>query len=98
MAKLRILFFIAGMVPTEDERKAATKIGNCVFRNSSNYEKTTSTEVCDFVAGLIPDLYLDHPEFVMESDKKKEEKKLPENIKLHEEKKSETKVVWSSGI
>ena len=93
MAKLRILFFIAGMVPTEDERKAATKIGNCVFRNSSNYEKTTSTEVCDFVAGLIPDLYSDFPRL----EEKKTEKKL-EEIKLPaiEKKVEETKVVWSS--
>lgn len=61
MEKVRILFFIAGMVPTEDEIKESNKLGFCAYRNSSNYKNATSTEQCDFVAGLVPEIYSDFP-------------------------------------
>ena len=58
---LRILYFIASHVPTEEERADAEKYGNNVaFRNTMFVEgDTVETDVQ--VAGAIPDAYADHP-------------------------------------
>lgn len=58
MSKKIILFFIAGMVPTEAELAAAEKIGCTRFRNAKlAADPTDSIEKCDEVAGLVPELY-----------------------------------------
>ena len=80
MDKVKILFFIAGMAPTEEELVESRKIGICTFRNASNYDAVTSAETCDFVAGLVPALYADFPKkgFAKVAEKKEvktEEKK-----------------------
>jgi hypothetical protein len=58
MSKKIILFFIAGMVPTEAELAAAEKIGCTRFRNAKlAADPTDSIEKCDEVAGLVPERY-----------------------------------------
>jgi hypothetical protein len=56
-----VLFFLAGMVPTDDERDEAAKYGPGVkFRNSlmvNNDTSTSAVEECDFVAGKVPERY-----------------------------------------
>ena len=55
--KRKILFFIAGPVPTEAERAEASEIvGNVVFRNVK-FAADENPEQCDGVAGLVPDNY-----------------------------------------
>lgn len=56
MSKKVILFFIAGMVPTDAEREAAEKLGTARFRNA-HLAKNDSVEKCDEVAGLVPERY-----------------------------------------
>lgn len=56
MSKKVILFFIAGMVPTDAERKAAEKLGTARFRNA-HLAKNDAVEKCDEVAGLVPESY-----------------------------------------
>lgn len=56
MSKKVILFFTAGMVPTEAERKAAEKLGTTRFRNAQ-LAKNDTVEKCDEVAGLVPEIY-----------------------------------------
>lgn len=56
MSKKIILFFIAGMIPTEAERAAAEKLGTGRFRNAK-LAANDSREQCDAVAGLVPEIY-----------------------------------------
>ena len=56
MSQKVILFFIAGMVPTEAERAAAEKLGTSRFRNAQ-LAVNDSIEKCDAVAGLVPEAY-----------------------------------------
>lgn len=56
MSKKVILFFIAGMVPTDAEREAAEKLGTSRFRNA-RLAANDSIEKCDEVAGLVPEAY-----------------------------------------
>lgn len=56
MSKKVILFFIAGMVPTDAERAAAEKLGTARFRNA-HLAKNDTVEKCDEVAGLVPEIY-----------------------------------------
>lgn len=56
MSQKVILFFIAGMVPTEAERAAAGKLGTSRFRNAQ-LAVNDSIEKCDAVAGLVPEAY-----------------------------------------
>lgn len=56
MSKKVILFFIAGMVPTDTEREAAEKLGTARFRNA-HLAKNDTVEKCDEVAGLVPEIY-----------------------------------------
>ena len=56
MSKKVILFFIAGMVPTDAEREAAEKLGTARFRNA-HLAKNDTVEKCDEVAGLVPERY-----------------------------------------
>lgn len=56
MSKKVILFFIAGMVPTDAEREAAEKLGTARFRNA-RLAKNDTVEKCDEVAGLVPEIY-----------------------------------------
>lgn len=74
MNKPKILFFIAGSVPTEAERNEASEIvGNVVFRNASI--KCEFPESCDGVAGVVPDLY--KKVAVVEPEAEKTGKKAP---------------------
>jgi len=57
-----ILFFLAGMVPTEDEKAEALAIGTVRFRNVSAMLPTDKPERnVDGVAGLVPVQYKDYP-------------------------------------
>jgi len=56
MSKKVILFFIAGMVPTDSEREAAEKLGTARFRNA-RLAKNDTVEKCDEVSGLVPEIY-----------------------------------------
>lgn len=58
---MKIIYFIAGMSPTDEEKEDAEKIGTSIFRNASKYSEVTSTENCDFVAGLVPEIYSKFP-------------------------------------
>lgn len=57
----RILFFIAGATPTDDEFEAAQKyLPNMAFRNAAFVPPDAtvgSLEQCDGVAGLVPEIY-----------------------------------------
>jgi hypothetical protein len=55
----RILFFISGTLPTEDDFAKASEIkGNVVFRNASAVpNEEHSLETCDGVAGAVPEIY-----------------------------------------
>lgn len=98
MAKARILFFIAGMVPTAEEIAEAEKIGLCVYRNGACYDSATSTEVCDYVAGAVPAIYDSFPRLEVKAAEVKSPVSIqvvkPTNV---EKKPEENKVVWSSG-
>ena len=60
MATPRILFFIAGGIPTEAELEEARAIGSPVaFRNVQFVKSDSSVESCDGVAGAIPERYKD---------------------------------------
>lgn len=64
--KNRILYFIEGACPTEEENKAAQKLKNkegnhVVFRNASQVQPGEALERCDEVAGLVPDAYAGFP-------------------------------------
>lgn len=60
--KPKILFFLAGMVPTPDEKAEAEAIGKPVaFRNASMIHDGDRIEPCDMVAGLVPEQYVSIP-------------------------------------
>lgn len=54
----RILYFIDGCTPTEEDVEAASQIaGNVVFRNALFVSNNDSLETCDGVAGNVPAIY-----------------------------------------
>lgn len=57
----RILFFIAGSTPTDEEFEAAQKyLPNMAFRNAAFVDASASVgslEHCDGVAGMVPEVY-----------------------------------------
>lgn len=54
----RILFFVAGVMPTEEDFAAAEKLGpNVSFRNASAVPNDGALEKCDGVAGKVPARY-----------------------------------------
>lgn len=58
----KILFFIAGMAPTEEESTAIAEIGMVGARNVSMINDDDNPEKCDAVAGdKIPKAYEDKP-------------------------------------
>lgn len=66
MKQPKILFFIAGFAPTEEEREAAAALGEEVqvsYRNASFIDPEHRAEQCDGVISLIdmPKPYIDHP-------------------------------------
>jgi cell division septation protein DedD len=56
--KKRILYFIAGIAPTEAEERAALSLGTTIFRNAQSYYDGDFVEPCDGVAGCAPEAYL----------------------------------------
>lgn len=56
--KKKILFFIAGAVPTKEESEAADKLGTHMFRNVRGVYDGESLEPCDAVAGCAPESYV----------------------------------------
>jgi len=55
--KRKVLFFITGPVPTKADVAAASEIvGNVVFRNA-NFAGSEHPEICDAVAGCVPENY-----------------------------------------
>lgn len=79
MKPVRILFFIAGVVPTAEEQQAAAELNGAqvVFRNASAVPaEKHSLEICDGVAGEVPDLYAEaFPDAAEAIKKRKEELK-----------------------
>jgi hypothetical protein len=59
--KRRVLFFIAGPVPTEAELAAAEQLGTKMFRNAAQVTKDDAVEKCDAVAGAVPPSYAKLP-------------------------------------
>lgn len=57
--RTRILFFTAGPVPTDKEYEAALDLRgmNIGFRNVQLYSANTAMELCDAVAGEVPEAY-----------------------------------------
>lgn len=56
----RILFFISGSLPTEEQFVSAESYGpNVSFRNGLLVPADGTLEVCDGVAGSVPDRYAD---------------------------------------
>ena len=77
----RVLFFLAGSVPTEEEKKAAQKIeGNVVFRNGSAVKDTDSLEPADAVAGNYPKRYEGIAELIGKAKKAKKAEPKGEEI------------------
>lgn len=59
----RVIYFIAGSVPTDAERKEASALGaNVVFRNASLIAPENSLEDCAGVAGAVPASYKEKPD------------------------------------
>ena len=55
----KILFFIASCIPSEAEKEEASKIPlKICYRNANYFNKDEGIEICDFVAGLVPEKYL----------------------------------------
>lgn len=55
-----ILFFIASVMPTEEDYAAAEQLGpNVRFRNASMVPAEGCLEKCDGVAGQVPERYAD---------------------------------------
>lgn len=54
-SRKKILFFISGPVPSDADRAAAAALGTKMFRNALQTDERP--EVCDAVAGAVPDLY-----------------------------------------
>lgn len=54
----RILFFVASVMPTDEDFANAEKLGpNVAFRNASMIPEEGALELCDGVAGLVPARY-----------------------------------------
>jgi hypothetical protein len=55
----KILFFINGALPTEEEKKKALSLKKhkVCFRNANFIDNSANIEKCDFVLGEIPDSY-----------------------------------------
>ena len=65
--KTKILFFIEGSLPTEDELEKAEKItGKVCFRNALMIGDEHKPEECDYVCGHIPECYRDFEEWEFE--------------------------------
>jgi hypothetical protein len=59
----RILFFLAGAVPTADEMEEIWELGNNVaHRNGSIHSGGSAPEQCDGVAGCVPKEYRKFPD------------------------------------
>ncbi len=86
MKPAKILFFIAGVLPTKEDYEAAQKLGNSssvVFRNASQVPKERhALENCDGVAGAVPECYAKTFPSAKEAieTNKKEFKKLTDSI------------------
>lgn len=58
----RILFFINGPLPTEEQQNEALEYGfNVAFRNADLISADGCREECDGVAGEVPERYADKP-------------------------------------
>jgi len=57
--ELRRLYYIKGMVPTEEEKADAARLGMICFRNGAVAEKASYLEPADEVAGYVPAGYLE---------------------------------------
>src|SRR6187431_160443 len=61
MKPAKILYFIEGPLPTKDDYQDAAKLGsgaNVVFRNAQQVpNEQHALEVCDGVAGAVPEIY-----------------------------------------
>lgn len=57
MKKEKILFFIKGFVPTDEERAEAEKLGTKMFRSARMVSDTSPIEKCDCVYGCVPEQY-----------------------------------------
>ena len=65
--KTKVLFFINGSLPTEDELLQAKGIDAKVcFRNALMIGDEHKPEDCDFVTGAIPEAYFEFPEWEFE--------------------------------
>ncbi len=54
----KIIFFIKGVRPSNEEQLIAESLGlNVVFRNANYISETGSLEKCDGVAGKVPAVY-----------------------------------------
>lgn len=69
--KKKVIYFLAGPVPSAEQIAAAEKLGSSsrqvVFRNATQVRDGEALEKCDFVAGNVPKQYtkverLDEPE------------------------------------
>lgn len=59
----RILYFLRGPVPTNEERNDAHRYGtNVAFRNASLVGTDDACEICDGVAGAVPVAYKGKPD------------------------------------
>ena len=60
----RILYFVAGVAPSAEDFEAAEKLGaNVSFRNANAVPAEGALEICDGVAGEVPERYAEaYPE------------------------------------
>lgn len=100
-AKKKILFFISGSVPSEEESKKAKKIDEKVcFRNALFIDPKGCLEYCDFVMGDIPESYSEIPIFggknVKEFKKETEagKKGSEESSKSNSDEQKKVDVIW----
>lgn len=59
----RILYFIGGALPTDEQQRDAMRYGpNCVIRNGRYADADGAPERCDGVAGMVPEPYKNLPD------------------------------------
>lgn len=57
----KILYFINGGTPSEEDRQAALRVGTLMFRNALSTGSFDFVEECDGVAGAVPPGYEKFP-------------------------------------
>lgn len=95
--KTKILYFINGSLPTEEDFKIAKTIDAKVcFRNVNMIGDDEKLEDCNFVLGCVPKIYNEIPEWELEIKVPSNPIKTPIKVpKIEEKKESKQSAPWT---